>query len=84
MEQFTKPIKLNGAQLVKELNDAGISATECLINGNNEFFIDVPANKKTAAIAIVNAHIGIDTQPTLADKLASVGLSIDELKAALA
>lgn len=84
MEKFNKPAQLNGAQLIKELNDAGIDASNCFIDGNENFFIDVAANKKTQAQAIVNAHVGIDTQPTLAEKLASVGLSIDELKAALA
>ena len=83
MQQFTKPAKLNGNQLIKELNDAGISASTCLLD-EDAFFVDVPANKKTQAETIVNSHIGVDTQPTLADKLASVGLSIDELKAALA
>lgn len=83
MEQFNLPSKLNGAQLLEELKAANINASKCLIDGNGNFFVDVPANKKSAAEAIVNAHQGVDTEFTLADKLAGIGLSIDELKAAL-
>ena len=83
MEQFNLPSKLNGAQLIAELNGAGIAATKCLVDGNQNLLIDIPSNKKSQAEIIVNAHIGMDTPPTLADKLAGIGLSIDELKAAL-
>lgn len=84
MEQFNQPAKLNGAQLLDELKAASINASKCFIDGNGNFFIDVPTNKKTAAETIVNSHVGIDTEPSLIDKLTSIGLSIDELKAALA
>lgn len=84
MIKFNKPEKLNGAQLIAELNAQNIKATQCLIDGNGEFFIDVPTKDIANAETIVSNHVGANIEPTLAQKLASVGLSIDELKAALA
>jgi hypothetical protein len=41
-----------------------------------------PVTQEELEIAISN-HIAVFTEPTIADKLASVGLSIEELKQAL-
>jgi hypothetical protein len=86
MIQFTKPTNLNGTELLAELNAAGVSITDFpLIDGNGDFWLDITEADKVKATAIVAAHNGtiIAPEPTIADKLASVGLSIEELKAAL-
>lgn len=82
--EFTKPNSLNGAQLKAELKAQGINVEviDDLGNGKIEFAIGV--SEKTKAESIVAAHVGVDTVPTIAEKLASVGLSIADLKAALA
>jgi hypothetical protein len=46
-------------------------------------FTNVDKAKEGVAAAVVAAHVGIDTEPTIDDKLASVGLSLNDLKAAL-
>jgi hypothetical protein len=82
--QFDKPAQLNGGQLAAELKTANIEVTGYpVLDGNGILWLDVPEAKKTATAAIVAAHVGIDTVPTVADKLAAAGLTIDELKAAL-
>jgi hypothetical protein len=86
MIKFNKPQNLNGAELLSELKTAGITITEDpTIDGNGDFWLDVSEADKDKAAAIVAAHNGttIAPEPTVADKLASVGLSIKDLKAAL-
>ena len=86
MIQFTKPTNLNGAELLKELSAGGVSITQSpLIDGNGDFWLDIPEADKAKATPIVAAHNGtiIPPEPTIEDKLASVGLSVTDLKAAL-
>jgi hypothetical protein len=74
--------KINLAQLDKELNAGGLN----METHDGKHTIWPVSEKITEAKleAAVDAHIAIDDpQPTIADKLASVGLSIDDLKAAL-
>ena len=85
MIQFTKPKNLNGTELLAELNAAGVSVTNPpRIDGEGDFWLDLDEADKAKAIPIVAAHNGtlIAPQPTVADKLAAAGLTIDELKAA--
>ena len=89
MIQFDKPENLNGAELLAELKVASITVNEetsPFIDGNGDFWLDIKQADKAKATTIVAAHNGtmVASVPTLADKLATVGLSIDELKAALA
>jgi hypothetical protein len=89
MIEFKKPTNLNGAQLLEELNAAGItvnSKTSPLIDGQGKFWLDISATDESKAKTIVAAHNGtvISPEQTIDEKLASVGLSLDELKAALA
>lgn len=87
MIKFTKPQNLNGAELLKQLQDGGVTITQApTIDGDGIFWLDIDSKDETKATAIVAAHNGTIVAPeaTIADKLASVGLSIDELKAALA
>ena len=86
MIQFTKPTNLNGAELLAELNTAGIAIIEApVIDGNGDFWLDIAEVDKAKATPIVAAHNGTTVAPeqTIEDKLASVGLSVTDLKAAL-
>jgi len=86
MIQFTKPTNLNGGELLKELNAGGVIITEPpLIDGAGDFWLDIAEADKAKATSIVAAHNGTvaPIEPTIEDKLASVGLSVTDLKAAL-
>lgn len=86
MIQFTKPINLNGKELRAELNAGGIVVNQPpLIDAENNLWLEIAEEDKAKATPIVAAHNGttIAAEPTIADKLASVGLSVSDLKAAL-
>ena len=89
MIQFTKPTNLNGTELRQELNAAGVSISDDFnsvsVNGVGELLLDIKEVDKAKASAIVAAHNGtiVAPEPTIADKLSSVGLSITDLKTAL-
>ncbi len=89
MTIFTAPENLNGAELRDELRSAGIEISDLSsavsIDENENLVLEIAAKDKTKAQAIVIAHNGttIAPEPTIQQKLESVGLSIDELKAAL-
>lgn len=86
MIQFTKPINLNGAELLAELNAAGVSIDKSpSIDGDGNFWLEIEQADEAKAKPIVAAHNGTIVPPelTVADKLSSVGLSIDDLKVAL-
>ena len=86
MIQFTKPINLNGTELLTELNNANVTVTGLpLIDDNGKFWLNIAESDITTATSIVAAHNGttIAPEPTIADKLANVGLSVTDLKTAL-
>jgi hypothetical protein len=86
MIQFNKPVNLNGAQLLDELNAAGVVITEPpVLDGNNILWLQINSNNTDKATEIVLTHNGTNEikVQTIEEKLASVGLSIQELKAAL-
>jgi hypothetical protein len=89
MIQFTKPTNLNGAELLAELAAVGVTLQNetkaPFIDGNGDFWLDIKAADQTKAEAVVTAHNGTTVAPkqTIEDKLASVGLSVSDLKAAL-
>ena len=88
MIQFTKPTNLNGAELIAELASVGVIVnvkTSPLIDGTGDFWLDIAEADKAKATPIVAAHNGtiIPPEPTIEDKLASVGLSVTDLKEAL-
>jgi hypothetical protein len=86
MIQFTKPENLNGTELLTELNAGGVVITNPpRIDGEGNFWLDIAEADKDKATPIVAAHNGtlIAPEPTVADKLAAAGLTVDELKAAL-
>lgn len=88
MVEFTKPNNLNGTELRQELQNAGVQISDnvyAVSLTNNVLTLDINPADESAAAAVVAAHNGttIAPEPTIADKLASVGLSLDELKAAI-
>lgn len=86
MIQFTKPANLNGTELLAELNAGGVAITQSpMIDGSGDFWLDIAEADKAKATPIVAAHNGTTIAPeqTIEDKLASVGLSLPDLKAAL-
>jgi hypothetical protein len=80
---FTRPTNLNGAELIAELSDAGLNVDkiEDYCNGT----IAIQCDDEELVGQIVAAHNGttVAPEPTIEDKLASVGLSLPDLKAAL-
>jgi len=83
MKIFDKPKKLNGSELIAELKEAGIIVTQVFDFANGT--IGFVTEDESMAATIVDAHNGTTVAPelTVADKLASVGLSLPDLKAAL-
>jgi hypothetical protein len=67
--------ELGGKGLIADFNDV---KKKLILPSENS---DVTESQLETAI---QAHTAVFAMPTIADKLASVGLSIDELKAALA
>ena len=89
MIQFIKPTNLNGTELRKELNDAGVTIDYDFLavrdDGCGNLLLDIADSDEAKATPIVAAHNGttVAPEPTVTDKLASVGLSVSDLKAAL-
>lgn len=87
MIKFNKPNELNGSQLCDELEAAGIAInrlTSPLLDGNKDFWLDIDPTNEKAAIEILKDHKPKPKpEPTIEEKLASVGLNLADLKAAL-
>jgi len=86
MIKFIKPSNLNGAELLQELNAEGVLVTtNPLVDGDGNLWLDITEKDQDKAKTIVEAHNGtiVPSEPTIDEKLASVGLSINDLKAAL-
>ena len=90
MIRFDIPKNLNGFELVEELENAGIAIVEN--NGRKAPVIDtqglwlnIAESDEAKAKPIIAAHNGtmVAPEPTINDKLASVGLSVADLKEAL-
>lgn len=76
--------KINLSQLDKELNGQGLNAS---LDENDEIIAVGLANSNTATqeelVAAINSHKAVFSEPSIQEKLASVGLTIDDLKSAL-
>ena len=89
MISFTKPKNLNGSELRQELLEAGVSISQnsksICVEADGCLYLDIMQQDEAKAAAVISAHNGtvIPPEPTIADKLASVGLSVTELKEAL-
>jgi hypothetical protein len=88
MIKFNKPEKLNGTELLAELNAGKIKITEPpLIDGDKNLWLDIDAKDEAKAKPIIAAHNGTIVAPdksaqrqAIADRL---GLTADELKVLL-
>jgi hypothetical protein len=83
MKTFTRPANFNGAELKNELADVGIIVE--FIRDNGIDTITFATSKEAEAAEIVAAHNGtlVAPEPSIEDKLASVGLNVIDLKTAL-
>jgi hypothetical protein len=87
MIKFNKPANLNGKELLAQLKTQNVEVTGFpFIDDEDSLWLDIANKDQEKAEAVISAHNGtqIAPEPTIAEKLASVGLSIEELKAALA
>lgn len=89
MIKFNKPENLNGTQLRAELNAVGVEIASIsgavMLDGNGDLWLDIAAKDENKAKPIVDAHNGtmVEIEPTIEEKLASVGLNLTDLKTAL-
>lgn len=89
MIKFNKPANLNGTELLDELESVGVildrNTQLPLVDGNGDLWLAIKSTDKSKVQAVVDAHNGnvAPKEPTIAEKLASVGLTIDDLKVAL-
>ena len=86
MITFTKPQNLNGKELLAELSAVGILVEGLPVDdGEGNLILNIASKDEARAAEVVAAHNGttVAPQPTIEDKLASVGLSLPDLKAAL-
>lgn len=83
MISFKLPTSLNGAQIVKELNAAGVVVNSICQVRDDLLWLDIADKDKSKAQTVVNSHVGINTEPSVIEKLEQIGLNLDELKAAL-
>jgi hypothetical protein len=86
MIQFNKPTNLNGTELLAELNAAGVAITQPPFDdAAGNIWLEIAESDKDKATPIVAEHNGttVAPEPTVAEKLASVGLSLEELREAL-
>jgi L-ascorbate metabolism protein UlaG (beta-lactamase superfamily) len=86
MITFVKPSNLNGTELLAELKLAGVDVVGLPIDdAQGNLLLDIKKADEVKAKAVVEIHNGTIIAPelTVADKLAQVGLSLDDLKAAL-
>jgi hypothetical protein len=89
MIKFNKPSNLNGTELRQELNAAGVAITDkpssVKSDANGNLWLDIADKDEAKAQVVVDAHNGTTVAPelTVADKLQSVGLNLEDLKAAL-
>jgi hypothetical protein len=88
MLNFTIPTNLNGSELLDELIAGGVNIApkyDAVLIQDGSLWLDIAQADKAKATSIVAAHNGTTVAPelTVEQKLASVGLSLDDLKTAL-
>lgn len=89
MIKFDKPENLNGKELLNELAAVGIvldiNTQAPFIDGNGDLWLDISELDKPLAENIINVHNGttVAVEPTVEEKLALVGLNINDLKTVL-
>lgn len=86
MIKFDKPANLNGTELLAELSAVKVKVAEApTIDADGFLWLDIASKDEAKAAEVVAAHNGttVAPEPTVEQKLASVGLNLDDLKAAL-
>lgn len=89
MIKFNKPANLNGAELIDELANVGIVLDKFnqapSIDAENNLWLDIDEKDKAKAASVISKHNGnvIPREPSIAEKLESIGLKVEDLKAAL-
>ena len=86
MIKFNRPTNLNGAELIQELKNIDIEVIgNPLDDAEGGLWLDIKESDKAKVTSIVATHNGtiIAAEPTVEQKLASVGLNLDDLKVAL-
>ena len=88
MEKYTKPENLNGSELRAELQASGVlisNDSDAVRVIGDSLILDIAKKDHDKAAAVVAAHNGTITphEPTIEEKLASVGLNVADLKSAL-
>ena len=83
MKTFNKPANLNGAELKAELAAEGIIVETINDNADGTIFFETDNEAKAASVVANHNGNVIPAEPTVADKLASDGLNLDDLKEAL-
>ena len=87
MIKFDLPTNFNGEQFCEELKNASISIenkTDLYATSDGVLWLNIETKDTQKAQDVLNAHIPQPVaEPTVAEKLASVGLNLDDLKAAL-
>jgi tryptophanase len=88
MIEFIKPHQVNGLQLVEELRQVGVEIADPISGStyivDNKIYLAIKPEDTQKAQEVLAAHIAqMPKEPTIEDKLASVGLNLNDLKTAL-
>ena len=86
MTKFDLPNSFNGEQLVNEIEAKGISIDRSvlpLVDGNKQLWLSVAESDYDAVLSVIDKHKPVFYEPTITDKLAAAGISLDDLKVAL-
>ena len=84
--KFDTPQNLNGEELVAELKAVNVIVNgRPAIDANKDLWLDIDSDDEAKTAAVVAAHNGtiVAPEPSVTEKLASVGLSVNDLKSAL-
>lgn len=82
MLPFDIPAKLNGEQLLKELENVGIVSNTPVIT-DGKLWLEIAESDKAKAKTVVDQHVGKDYVPTIEEKLKAAGINLNELRTAL-
>jgi len=64
MIKVTRPINLNGAELIDELEAAGVQVNDVpFLDGNGDLFLDIAQKDFVKAEEVLSKHNGTQTPP---------------------